>query len=53
MRENVPPTEERNARLDALDAMIERALSDIEQGRVRPLKAVFDRLEAKFKGLTR
>jgi len=35
----------------ALDAAIDRGLADAEAGRVKPIDEVFDRLEAKYRGL--
>jgi hypothetical protein len=40
--------EERERRLAAVHAAIERVISDIEAGRVRDAKAVFDELEARY-----
>jgi len=34
--------------LAALDASVARGLADADTGRVKPISAVFDRLEAKF-----
>jgi antitoxin ParD1/3/4 len=42
-------TEEREARLAALDASIARGLADAEAGRTAPAVQVFDRLEAKYR----
>ena len=49
LREGVRLVQEREARLAALDAAIARGLADAEAGRVTPLNAVFERLEAKYK----
>jgi antitoxin ParD1/3/4 len=38
----------RRLRLAALDAAIARGLADVEAGRVKPLAAVFDRLERRY-----
>ncbi|MBA4042390.1 MAG: type II toxin-antitoxin system ParD family antitoxin, partial [Sphingobium sp.] len=43
--------QEREARLAALDASIARGLDDAAAGRTQPADAVFDRLEAKYRGL--
>jgi predicted transcriptional regulator len=40
--------EEREARLAALDAAIERGLADVAAGRTKPAEEVFDRLEARM-----
>jgi antitoxin ParD1/3/4 len=40
--------EERQRRLAAFDAAIERGTADIEAGRVRDADAVFDELEARY-----
>jgi predicted transcriptional regulator len=47
--EGVRLIQEREARLAALDASIARGIADADAGRAKPAKAVFDRLEAKFK----
>jgi antitoxin ParD1/3/4 len=49
LREGVRLIQEREARLLALDAAIARGLADAEAGRVKPVGAVFDRLEARLK----
>ncbi|MDP3553357.1 type II toxin-antitoxin system ParD family antitoxin [Methylocystis sp.] len=49
LREGVRLIQEREARLAALDASISRGIADADAGRAKPAKAVFDRLEAKFK----
>jgi antitoxin ParD1/3/4 len=46
LREGVRLIQEREARLAALDASIARGLADA--GRVTPISAAFDRLEAKL-----
>ena len=51
LREGVRLVQEREARLAALDASIARGLDDAAAGRTRPADAVFDRLEAKYRGL--
>ena len=35
-------------RLEALDEALAKGLADIEAGRVKPAKAVFERLRAKY-----
>ncbi len=49
LREGVRLIQEREARLMALDAAIARGLADAEAGRVKPIGAVFERLEARVK----
>jgi antitoxin ParD1/3/4 len=49
LREGVRLIQERETRLAALDAAVARGLADVEAGRVKPLAAVFDRLEAKYR----
>ncbi len=51
LREGVRLVQEREARLAALDASIARGLDDAVVGRTRPADAVFDRLEAKYRGI--
>ncbi len=51
LREGVRLVQEREARLAALDASIERGLEDAAAGRVRGADEVFGRLEAKYRGL--
>lgn len=51
LREGVRLVQEREARLAALDALIARGIDDAAAGRTRPADAVFDRLEAKYRGL--
>jgi antitoxin ParD1/3/4 len=53
LREGVRLIQEREARLLALDAAIARGLADAEAGRVTPVGAVFDRLEARLKAKAR
>lgn len=48
LREGVRLVEEREKRLEALDAALARGLADIEAGRVKPLREVADRLIAKY-----
>ncbi|MGH6778002.1 MAG: type II toxin-antitoxin system ParD family antitoxin [Bradyrhizobium sp.] len=52
LREGVRLIQEREARLAALDASIARGLADADAGRVKPLSAAFDSLEAKVAGKT-
>lgn len=48
VREGLRIVEERERRLAALDASLERSRTDAEAGRVKPAEEVFDRLEAKY-----
>jgi antitoxin ParD1/3/4 len=49
LREGVRLVEEREKRLAALDAAIERGIADADAGRVSPADEVFDRLKKKFR----
>jgi antitoxin ParD1/3/4 len=49
LREGVRLIQERETRLAALDKAIARGVADADAGRTKPAKAVFDRLEAKYK----
>ena len=51
LREGVRLVQEREARLAALDASLARGLDDAAAGRTQPADVVFDRLEAKYRGL--
>ena len=51
LREGVRLIQDRETRLAALDASIERGLADARAGRVKPIDEVFDRLEAKFRAM--
>ena len=53
LREGVRLVQEREARLAALDAAIARGLADADAGRTVPAEEVFDRLEAKYRAMTR
>lgn len=46
-----PEAKERAARWAALDVSIALGLADAEAGRTRPVDTVFDKLEAKYRGL--
>ena len=48
LREGVRLIQERESRLAALDASIERGVADGNAGRVKPSSEVFDKLEAKL-----
>ena len=52
LREGVRLIQEREARLAALDASIARGLADVDAGRVKPSREVFDLLEAKLMAKT-
>jgi antitoxin ParD1/3/4 len=45
--------EERERRLAAFDAAIERGIADIDEGRVHDADAVFDELEARYTRMAR
>ncbi|WP_372422260.1 type II toxin-antitoxin system ParD family antitoxin [Salinarimonas chemoclinalis] len=49
LREGVRLVQEREARLAALDAAIEQGVASVRAGRTKPVDAVFDRLEAKYR----
>jgi len=51
LREGVRLIQEREMRLAALDASIARGLADSGAGRADAADEVFDRLEAKYRGL--
>jgi antitoxin ParD1/3/4 len=51
LREGVRLIEERETRLDALDAAIVRGLADAEADRVKPIQDVAARLTAKYRAL--
>jgi antitoxin ParD1/3/4 len=51
LREGVWLIQDRDARLAALDTVIERARADSETGGGKPVKEVFDRLEAKYRAM--
>jgi antitoxin ParD1/3/4 len=51
IREGVRLVEERERKLAALDAAIERGIADVAAGRVTPADVVFDRLAAKYQRL--
>lgn len=53
LREGVRLIHERETRLAALDASIQRGLADSEAGRTKPAEEVFDRLESKYRGMVR
>jgi len=49
LREGVRLVEEREKRLAALDAALARGLADVEAGRVRPAKEVFDEFKERYR----
>jgi antitoxin ParD1/3/4 len=51
LREGVRLIQDREARLAAYDAAIQRGLDDVEAGRTKPASEVFDRLEAKYRAM--
>jgi antitoxin ParD1/3/4 len=53
LREGVRLIQERETRLSALDAALERGLADAKAGRLKPAEQVFDRLEAKYRALAK
>jgi antitoxin ParD1/3/4 len=53
LREGVRLVEEREKRLAALDAAIERGIADADAGRVKPVDEVFDGLKKKFRDMAR
>lgn len=48
LREGVRLVEEREKRLEALDQALAKGLADVEAGRVRPAKEVFEELRQKY-----
>ena len=52
LREGVRLVQEREARLVALQATIERSIADAKAGRVKPAEEVFARLSAKYRAMT-
>lgn len=51
LREGVRLVEEREKRLDALDAALAKGIGDADAGRVKPAEDVLDRLEGKYKAM--
>lgn len=49
LREGVRLLEEKEHHLAKLDAALARGLADVEAGRVRPLKEVFDELQERYR----
>lgn len=52
LREGVRLIQERERRLEALDASIARGLADADAGRAKPVRDVFDRLERRYQAMT-
>jgi len=48
LREGVRLVQEREAALRRLDAELQKGIDDVEAGRVYPMEAVFDELEAEI-----
>lgn len=53
LREGVRLIQDRETRLAALDASIERGIADAEAGRAKPAEEIFDRLEGKYRAMAR
>ncbi|MDR2240091.1 MAG: type II toxin-antitoxin system ParD family antitoxin [Zoogloeaceae bacterium] len=53
LREGVRLIQDRETRLAALDAVIERGIADSDAGRGKSAEEVFDRLEAKYQALAK
>ena len=51
LREGVRLIQDREARLAALDAAVERGLADAEAGRARSAEEAFGRLEGKYRAM--
>ncbi len=51
LREGVRLVQDRETRLAALDAAIERGLADADTGLLHPIDAIFDRLERKYQAV--
>lgn len=48
LREGVRLVEEREKRLEALDQALAKGLADVEAGRVKPAREVFEELRKKY-----
>jgi len=53
LREGVRLIQEREAQLEALDAVIARGVADSDAGRGKPAGQVFDRLEKKYAAMVK
>jgi len=51
LREGVRLIQDREARLAAYDAAIQRGLDDVDAGRTKPATEVLDRLERKYRAM--
>jgi antitoxin ParD1/3/4 len=52
LREGIRLVQEREKKLEALDAAIARGIADAEAGRVVPIDEAFERLRAKYAAQT-
>ncbi|WP_327373262.1 hypothetical protein [Caballeronia arationis] len=52
MREGVRLIQDREAQLAALDASLEHAIADADEGRRKPAQEVFGRLKAKYRAMS-
>jgi antitoxin ParD1/3/4 len=53
LREGIRLVDEREKHLVLLDAALARGLEDVEAGRVRPAKDVFDELKARYANMAK
>ncbi len=51
LREGVRLIQDREARLAAFDAAIQRGLDDVDAGRTKPAAEVLERLERKYRAM--
>jgi antitoxin ParD1/3/4 len=51
LREGVRLIQDREAQLAALDAVLTRAMADMDAGKGTPAAEVFDRLDAKYRAM--
>jgi antitoxin ParD1/3/4 len=51
LREGVRLIQDREAKLAALKAEIQKGLDDVDAGRVKPMEEVFERLIAKYEAM--
>ncbi|MFM0327459.1 type II toxin-antitoxin system ParD family antitoxin [Caballeronia glebae] len=52
LREGVRLIQDREAQLAALDASLERAVANADEGRRKPAQEVFSRLKAKYRAMS-
>jgi antitoxin ParD1/3/4 len=52
LREGVRLIQDREAQLAALDASLERAIANADEGRRKPAQEVFGRLKAKYRAMS-